>query len=106
MKLLVRFRAKAEQDVAGHAKFIQRGNVDAAIRFLDAVDVACALLSRMPEIGGLSPGSKPSYANLRVWPIKGFERYLIFYQIVGNEVEVVRILHGARDLKLVFGDEG
>ena len=47
MKLAVRFRAKAEQDAAGHAEFIQRGNMDAAIRFLDAMADACALLSRM-----------------------------------------------------------
>ncbi len=66
MKLVIRFRAMAEQDVADHAEFIQRGDVNAAIRFLDAVDAACALLSHMPELGSLSLGSKPNYANLRV----------------------------------------
>jgi toxin ParE1/3/4 len=31
-------------------------------------------------------------------------RYLVFYRIVADGIEVARILHGARDLKRLFGD--
>jgi toxin ParE1/3/4 len=101
----VRLRAAAEKDVAAHAEYIQRDSLDAALRFLDAVDAAISLLSRMPEIGGLCRFSKPHYAGLRVWPIGGFKNYLIFYRVFSDEIEVVRVLHGARDLRVIFGEE-
>jgi plasmid stabilization system protein ParE len=29
---------------------------------------------------------------------------LIFYRILPDEIEILRVVHGARDLKSVFGD--
>ena len=105
MTLPVRLRSAAEQDVAAHAEYLQSESLDAALRFLDAVDGAFSLLATMPDIGGLCKLSKPHYASLRVWPIPGFRKYLIFYRVTPDEVEVVRVLHGSRDLQVVFGDE-
>lgn len=105
MSLSVRLRAAAEQDVAALAEHIQRDSLNAALRFLDAVDATFSLLSNSPEIGGLCRFRKSHYNDLRVWPISGFRNHLVFYRIYGEEIEVIRVLHGARDLKLVFGDE-
>jgi len=40
-----------------------------------------------------------------VWPIKGFKNYLIFYRPIEQGVEIVRVLHGARDMPSVFKDD-
>jgi toxin ParE1/3/4 len=41
-------------------------------------------------------------ADLRVWRIEGFEKHLIFYRQTPDGIDVVRILHGARDIDSVL----
>jgi len=45
--------------------------------------------------------------TIRQWRIKNFKDHLIFYQFQEEQVEVLRVLHGARDLEniLPFFDE-
>jgi len=35
--------------------------------------------------------------------VKGFENWLIFYQPKRNGVEIVHVIHGARDIESLFG---
>ena len=39
--------------------------------------------------------------GLRSFP---FENYVIFYRVAKDAVEIIRIIHGARDLTAIFGD--
>jgi toxin ParE1/3/4 len=39
---------------------------------------------------------------LRVSGIEGFEKYLVFYRPVDDGIEVVRVIHAARDLGSVL----
>lgn len=41
-------------------------------------------------------------ADLRSFP---FGRYVIFYAPVDGGIDVVRVLHSARDVEAAFGDE-
>jgi toxin ParE1/3/4 len=67
-------------------------NVDAADKLLDTVGAAAALLAKQPLMGR----ARPELANdLRSWPVG---RYLLFYLPLRDGIEVVRVLHGARDL--------
>jgi len=34
--------------------------------------------------------------------VKGFERYLIFYRPLTDGVEILRAIHGARDIERLF----
>jgi len=43
--------------------------------------------------------------GLRSWRISHFENYLLFYRPTDTFLEVVRLLHGARDLQKVFEQE-
>ena len=36
---------------------------------------------------------------MRQQAIKGFRRYLIFYRLIDSEVEILRVIHGARDIE-------
>jgi toxin ParE1/3/4 len=77
----------------------------AAVHFLDAFDAATGLLTRSPGIGGICRFKNPLYDGIRVWPVASFKSYLIFYRVQSDEIEVVRVIHGARDLSAIF-DEG
>jgi len=42
--------------------------------------------------------------EIRQWRIKDFQDYLIFYQIQDDRVEILRVLHGVRDLEDILSN--
>lgn len=72
--------------------FIARDSPRAATRVLRKIDEACATLSLFPGAGAerddLAPG-------LRSFPVY---RYLIFSRRRAEGIEVIRVLHGARNI--------
>jgi toxin ParE1/3/4 len=92
----------AQNDIDEHALFIAGDNLDAGLHFLDAIDRARDELARHPEIGAARRFDSPALSGLRVWPVPRLEHWLIFYRIDEEELTVVRVLHGARDLPTVL----
>jgi toxin ParE1/3/4 len=96
-------RVAATRDVTDHFVFLaENASVDVARRFLQAAHSTFQELAEMPEIGVTRVFRNPRFANVRKWPIKGFERYLIFYRPLQDAVEIIRVLHGARDIESLF----
>lgn len=62
----------------------------------------CARLAITPGIGEPWPSADPRLAGLRVGRIEGFENHLIFYRNDRPGIEIVRVLHGSRDIEGVF----
>jgi toxin ParE1/3/4 len=83
----------AEQDYREIWRYIARDNEDAASRLLQTIDRKLELYAENPAMGTkremLAPG-------LRSFPIG---KYLAFYRIVSDGIQLVRVLHGARELK-------
>jgi toxin ParE1/3/4 len=73
-------RPAAKQDLIEQADYIARNDLRAAYRFLDAVEETFALLSKFPEIGKSRKVHSRVFANVRQFPITGFEKYLVFYR--------------------------
>jgi toxin ParE1/3/4 len=44
----------------------------------------------------------PHLAGIRQWRIPGFEKYLIFYRPLEDGIEILRVLHGARDIRRIL----
>ena len=42
--------------------------------------------------------------EIRQWRVKDFKDYLIFYRIQDARVEILRVLHGARDLEGILSN--
>jgi hypothetical protein len=38
-------------------------------------------------------------------PVKGFESYLVFYLPHQNGIDMIRVIHGARDIESLFARE-
>jgi toxin ParE1/3/4 len=70
-------------------------NPGAADRFLTAARESFELLRRHPRIGRLRSFSVP---GVRSWVMPDFQNYLIFYLPTATEVQILAVLHGARDL--------
>ena len=95
---------RADADVARIAVLVARDNPGAAVRFVEAVFGSLALLGTQPEIGRPRIFPDPKLTGLRSWRVEGFRNYLMFYRLVGGEVEVARVLHGAMNFEALFGE--
>jgi toxin ParE1/3/4 len=89
-------------DMEGIADYLAERSLDAADRFLDACRADFQRLVDMPGIGRLREFENPRAAGIRSWPITGFRNYLIFYRPIENGVEILHVIHGARDIDAIF----
>ncbi len=95
---------QARRDLLELADYIARDSLDTAERFLDAAEAAFHLLASMPEMGTLCEFRDPATAGVRIWSIRGFENYVVFYRPFKDGVDVVRVIHGARNIQAIFTD--
>jgi len=93
-------RRRATRDIDEHAAYIAAYDPRAAYRFLEMVEETLDVLGRHPRIG--SPRFHHIVSGLRAFPVRSFESHIVLYFIVGGRVQVVRIVHGARDLEELF----
>jgi len=101
--VLARPRADAEIDAL--ADYIAADSQDTAARFLDAVQKAFNLIGEQPGIGSKRYAHLPLWEDLRLWRVPGFERHLIFYIERPDHIDVLRVLHGARDIPAALTDD-
>lgn len=94
----IHWRAAAEEDLTEAFLYIGAESPVAAERLLDAVGDALSILLENPEAGSPREFDSPRAQGIRSWPPRDFPNYLIFYKVDGEDIEVVRFLHGARDL--------
>jgi toxin ParE1/3/4 len=99
-------RPSADLDLDGHAEYLVReASLKTALRFYDAAASTFEALARMPGMGEQRESSNPRLAGLRVWRVNGFPNHLVFYRLIGDGVEIIRVLHGARDIDSVLETE-
>jgi toxin ParE1/3/4 len=92
-------RPKARLDIAEIAAHIGEENFTAATRFLDEVYGAFNMLANMPLMGSARRFRRESLRGLRLWRVPHFENYLVVYRPGISGVEVIRVLHGARNIE-------
>lgn len=97
-------RPLATADIDHAAAFLFAENPAAAISFLAAMEAAFLLLLDQPGIGSPRHAHLLPGVILRMWPVPGFP-HLIFYLERADTVEVLRVLHGARDIPSILRDE-
>jgi toxin ParE1/3/4 len=90
-------RHDAELDAFGYFQRIFEQNPDAALRFLEAIDLTIEGLARQPLKGRLRKFRGRGLKNIRSWRVDDFENYPIFYRFTGMRLEILRIKHGAMD---------
>jgi len=92
-------RPKARIDLAEIWDFIAGESEIQADTFIDRMTDKLRLLARQPELGRKRDDLMPS---LRSFP---FGRYVIFYSINPNGIDVIRVLHCARDVGAQLSSE-
>ena len=95
----------AREDLDQIHAFISQDNPEAADRVLAAALSTFAAVARMPGIGRPRAFGLSELSGLRSFRVDGFRNYLIFYRLVTEGVEIVRVLHAARNLDALFADD-
>jgi toxin ParE1/3/4 len=99
------WRAVAEEDLTEAYLYIGADSPEAAERLLDAVGDAVALLLENPQAGSPREFRSPRARGVRSWAPQGFPDHLLFYKVSGDDIEIIRFLHGARDLPRYFEED-
>jgi len=88
--LLINWREAAEDDAGEILEYIAQDNITAAYSVYDAIYQQVGLLSEYPELG-------------RVGRVKGTRElvitgtpYIAVYRLKGENVDILRVLHGSR----------
>ena len=105
MSLRVVVRPAARRDLAEQSGCIAQDSPTAAFRLLEAARNAFVLLGDFPEIGKLRRFVHPKLSGVRSWPIRGFEKHVIFYRASEHRIDILRVIHSARDLTRILGPE-
>ena len=93
MKL--RFRRSAIDDLGEIRSYIAQDNPSAARRLVRAIRRRCRLMAEQPHIGRQRPELR---SGLRSFPV---QRYIVFYHVINDTVEIVSIVHGSRDIQAI-----
>lgn len=94
----IRITPKADHDIDECCAWINRSNPGAARRFLEAVEHTCNEIAQMPGIGSLRYAEVSLIRGIRMVAVEGFKQYLLFYLERENSIDIIRLLHGARDI--------
>src|SRR5262245_35031089 len=89
----------ARLDQAEIATFLSRDHPEVSLRLLQAAEDTFRQLTELHPLSGKVVTANPRLAVLRVWPVRGFDNYLVFYRISSRAISIARVLHGARDIE-------
>jgi toxin ParE1/3/4 len=93
---------QAERDIEECFVYIAEENLDVGIYFLVAVEDSIEQIADFPQIGSIKEVGNLQLYGLRMWRVKGYAKYLIFYLLKHETIEIIRVLHSSRDLQDLF----
>src|ERR1700720_1618956 len=100
MSRFVKRSSRAAEDLYEIAVYLLKDGLPVAERFLEAAENSFWSLAEAPLMGRPHPvGIEP---HLRRWRVKGFTNFLIFCKPLDDWIEVIRVLHGARETEKLF----
>lgn len=100
-------RPRADRDLEEQAYYYAtEANPELGHRFLVAAHETFTLLATQPQIGWRARLKHPALESVRVFRVSGFERVLILYRSAPGGVDILRAIHGSRDLQALLRREG
>ncbi len=91
-------RAAAHNDVLAAIDYYRReAPPGVSLKFIDALKHAYQHISSHPASGSARYGQELDLPGVRSWSVAGFP-WLVFYVERSKRVDVLRVLHGERDI--------
>lgn len=99
------YAEKVFEELVELSLYLAEESYEASQRFLDACEASIQFLAENPQVGATRQFNSSDLSNIRIWRIKSFEKYLIFYHPIENGIRVVHVIHSARDYPRIFGND-
>lgn len=100
-------RPKADHDLDEQAYyFATKAGPELGHRFLLAAHETFGLLATQPQMGWQAKLKNPILASLRVFRMPGFEKMLVLYHPSPHGIEILRVIHGSRNIAALLRREG
>lgn len=90
------FAPPASADLEDIGDYIANDSQEAAERFIEKITNTCRMLAAHPLSGR---ARDELLANMRSFPVGN---HVIFYDVQPDGVQILRVLHGSRDLRAIF----
>ena len=82
----------------GPGGYLRLSRVDSAHRFLREAEATFRRLAEFPGTGAQYDADDPLFEGIRVSPVSRFKKDVICDRPIEGGIEVLRVLHGARDI--------
>lgn len=92
----LRISPRASEDLLEIWSYIADDSEANADGFIDKIYETMELLARQRGLGRHRDELAPGIQSFAV------SRYIVFYRVVTGAIEIVRVLHGARDIENIF----
>ena len=89
-------RPQAEADILEIWEYIAGDSISAADQWVDELHEKMSLWASQPLMGRARDELVPGVRSLT------FGRYVVFFEPLPDGIDVVRVLHGSRDIDAIF----
>jgi toxin ParE1/3/4 len=90
---------RAEQDLTEILEYLEEHSPTAAEQLAETIDERCAMLGQLPLMGRSRDDLALGLRSIAIRP------YVLFYRVTDESVQVIRILHGKRDMDRIMSQE-
>ncbi|MBW7909543.1 MAG: type II toxin-antitoxin system RelE/ParE family toxin [Kiritimatiellae bacterium] len=94
---------QATEDIISIAAYLGRERDELVDIFIDGVEATIERLAAHPRMGACGRFDDPRLQEIRFVRIEKFPNHLLFYRLAKERIEIVRVLHGARDIPHFLG---
>ena len=93
---MIKFTSRSQLDLDLIWLHIAEQSINTADRLINTINAECRRLLSQPNIGENCEQFSPNLRRISCGA------YMIYYQMRSHDLEIVRILHGARDTESLF----
>jgi len=89
----VKILPKAQEDMAGIVEYLNTLSAEVALSYYDLLIEKISSLSELPE---RCPLARDAQLRLRGYRVLVVKKYLVFFVIIGDTVQIRRVIYGRR----------
>jgi toxin ParE1/3/4 len=95
-------RPAASEDIDEIIDYLVGESAPAAQGFVKDLQQCFDLIAKNPKVGAPREYQSAALSGMRMFPLKKFSTYLVFYLSDEQTIDIVRVLHGRRDIEQLF----
>lgn len=93
------------EELVNLSAYLAEDSEGIAQSFLNSCDATFRFLALNPYAGVQRQFNDPALSDVRMWRVRDFNKYLVFYIPAEAGVKILHIVHSARDYTRLFDED-